>query len=372
MLGKLGIVGGGQLGKMLAIAASNLGIESVFIDPSHEAVAKHVATQIKAEFGDQKAIKQLFAECSAVTFEFENVNLQALKEAADVTKLAPNLEALYIANDRIREKAFFQECGLEVGPYRPLPDCSALDDKTFFTKVSELSFELGFPVIIKTCSLGYDGKGQLQLLSKEDLQTKAAELLQLKTADRLIIEKKLDFEFETSIILARSISGEIKAYPSPINVHKQGILFSSTVTAADLNPVLVDAATKVANKLNYVGILAIEFFCFAGKYLVNEMAPRVHNSGHWTIEAAITSQFENHVRAVMNLPLGSADLRSPVVMFNIIGNNPDSEKILKIPGAHLHMYGKEPRPGRKLGHVTIESSSREKLDSIIENARTSL
>lgn len=358
----LGIVGGGQLGKMLALAASNLGIQVLFLDPSEQAVAQHVAKQLCAPFDDKPSLEDLFNCCKAVTFEFENVSLEALKAFSSSDKLFPSLDALFVANDRIREKEFFQKCGLDVAPFVALTETDLLSDSDFLSKLSEAAESLGYPVILKTCALGYDGKGQVSIHGSDSLK----KALDLKSSKRLVLEKRINFKREVSTIAARGRSGEVVVYPTPENVHKDGILFSSTVLEAEPLAPLSQAITTILNKLNYVGVLAIEFFEVEGKYLVNEMAPRVHNTGHWTIEGAVTSQFENHVRAVMGLPLGNTNLRFPTAMLNIIGVVPDTEEILKIPGAHLHLYGKEARVGRKLGHVTIEAETKVALEQRVK------
>ncbi len=358
---RLGIIGGGQLGKMIAIAAANLGIQSSFIDPSGSAVAASVARQIKADFDDKAAIEQLFNDSDAVTFEFENVSVEAIKALGDLDKLSPNLEALFVANDRIREKEFFRSCGQKVAEFEALTDCKNLNEQDFLQKAEEAIRRLGAPVIIKTCSLGYDGKGQVSVKSDNLDETIKKQIIEIKNSDRLIVEKKVNFSREFSVVAVRSKEGEVRVYPVPTNVHKEGILFSSVVVKQQTDLKLQSAVEAIMHKLKYVGVLAIEFFEADGSYLVNEMAPRVHNTGHWTIEGAVTSQFENHVRAVMGLPLGDTSLRFPVAMLNIIGHEPDADKVLSIPGAHLHIYGKEPRAKRKLGHITIEAADERQL-----------
>jgi len=365
---RLGIVGGGQLGKMLANAAGNLGIETLFIDPNSRAVARHVAKHLCKPFNDHVALVELFASCSAVTFEFENVSIEALKKVGILEKLAPNLEALYVSNDRIREKEFFQQCGLEVAPHVAVTETSIRSDEQYLLEIGKAGERLGYPVIVKTCSLGYDGKGQVSIAERElDPQT-ITRLLNLKSSDRLVVEKKVEFSREVSAIAARDKVGNIVVYPTAQNIHKQGILFSSVVTETEPLPELSEAIHKVIERLNYVGVLAIEFFDVGTKFLVNEMAPRVHNSGHWTIEGSVTSQFENHVRAVMGFPLGVAGLRFPTGMINLVGEVSNIDRMLRIPGAHLHLYGKEPRAARKLGHLTIEAPTSELLKHRIEEA----
>lgn len=362
----LGIIGGGQLGRMLSMAAANLGINVTFVDPSQTAVTKHVAKQhLCSPFDDKQSLETLFSASKAVTFEFENVSVEALKNKAFTDKLSPNLDALYIANDRIREKEFFQQCGLQVAPYVGLTETSSLSDQQFLAKVSEAADSLGYPLIIKTCSMGYDGKGQISLSDCSSL----GKALELKSSDRLVVEKRVSFSREVSALAVRNKKSEVLVYPTPENVHKDGILFSSIVTESEPIKELDQAIRAVVEKLDYVGVLAIEFFEVDGKFLVNEMAPRVHNTGHWTIEGTVSSQFENHVRAVMGMPLGSTDLRFPCAMLNIIGRLPDSGSILKIPGTHLHLYGKEPRAGRKLGHLTIEARTVAELQSRLDAAK---
>lgn len=366
--GRMGIVGGGQLGRMLALAASTLGLETLFIDPSKDAVAQYVARHLCAAFDDKSALEELFANCKAVTFEFENVSLEGLKGLGTLPNLFPTLEALYVANDRIREKEFFQKCGLEVAPFFALVDTDKISEDQFFENISKAGEELGYPLILKTCALGYDGKGQVSISSSQLDTATTTKLLELKTSCRLVIEKKVSFSREVSAIAVRDRAGNVVVYPTPQNVHKDGILFTSTVSDPTPIPELKIAIEKILNRLNYVGVLAIEFFEVGGKYLVNEMAPRVHNTGHWTIEGTVTSQFENHVRAVMGLPLGLTDLRYPTAMINIVGTVPDPIKLLSLSGAHLHLYGKEARLGRKLGHLTIEADTTKELESRVLEA----
>lgn len=359
---RLGIVGGGQLGKMLAIAASQMGVQSTFIDPSAEAVAAQVSRQIRAEFNDETAIKSLFVESDAVTFEFENVSLQALNLPQFKDKLFPSCAALSVANDRIKEKKFFKECGLLTAPFLALTDVSELSDDDFCEIVTKGGEELGYPVILKTCSLGYDGKGQVTIKTPEIDENLRMKLSALKKSNRLVLEKRIAFQREVSVLAARGRAGEIVVYPTPTNVHREGILFTSTVVENEVIPELRQAAESILKKLDYVGLLAIEFFEIDGNYLANEMAPRVHNTGHWSIEGAQTSQFENHIRAVLGLPLGSTMLRQPTQMINIISQIPDLVSLAKIPGVHIHLYGKAARPGRKLGHITLEADSKYALE----------
>lgn len=358
----LGIVGGGQLGKMLAAAAGAMGIECSVLDPSSDAVAMKVARHLCAPFDDETALRRLFGDNEFVTYEFENVSIAALEKVGGSEKLAPNTKALQVANDRIREKEFFSRLGLEVAPYVALTETSKMSPEQLSAAVTSFGAKNGYPLIVKTCALGYDGKGQVMVGSAAE----AARASVIAKSDRLIIEKKVSFSRELSVLAVRNRKGEIAIYPTPVNEHREGILHTSIVVEAEPNASLAAAAQKIMNELSYVGVLAVEFFEVDGRMLANEMAPRVHNSGHWSIEGSVTSQFENHVRAVMDLPLGSTELRFPTAMVNLIGRLPNTKEILKIPGTHLHLYGKQPREGRKIGHVTIEAKDCGQLESRLE------
>jgi 5-(carboxyamino)imidazole ribonucleotide synthase len=356
---KIGVLGGGQLAKMLALAGYPMGIEVVCIDPTPDCCAKQVTSVIHANFNDYAAIHKHFKDVLCVTYETENIPIDATLPIANDYKLLPTIDALKITQDRLYEKKFLAELTIPTVQYRQIdqPDdlrCSIN--------------ELGFPLLLKTRRNGYDGKGQLVI--KNDIDAKMA--WEEASVKDLIIEAMVQFEFELSLLFARDSLGNMAFYPLTLNHHQHGILRVSE--APFLNHELKETAEQyaklIAEKLNYVGVMAIEFFCVNGQLIVNELAPRVHNSGHWTIEGAVTSQFENHLRAIAGLPLGSAEARGFSTMINNIGNEPTNlKRLLTIPDLHFHTYGKSTRPNRKLGHITICAKNKHQLD---ERLRTSL
>jgi 5-(carboxyamino)imidazole ribonucleotide synthase len=333
---KIGILGAGQLGRMLALAGHPLGMQFRFLDPVPDSPANGLGECITADYTDT-AILDCFARgLDVVTYEFENVPVEAVRYLEKFIPVYPPTIALEKGQDRFVEKSFLRELGI------PVPQ--------FGIETESMSF----PSVVKTRRMGYDGKGQAVLSSKDDIRSEAVS--ELFAHDDLIVEEFIPFDRELSIIGARNRSGEMVFYPLTENHHKDGILRKSLVTdqvSSQLQGQAEEYATKVMDALNYVGVLAIEFFEKDGQLLANEMAPRVHNSGHWTIDGAVTSQFENHLRAVADLPLGSTDPLGMCAMVNLIGDIPDVDSILEIDGAHLHLYGKEPKPKRKLGHVTF-------------------
>ena len=348
----IGILGGGQLGYMLALAGYPLGLRFRFLDPSPEAPVGRIAQRVTADFDDLAALERFCGGLELVTYEFENVPVDAAKFLAERVPVYPPPAALEAAQDRLNEKQLFQKLGIATTEFVSVPKPSSLDPAVK---------ELGLPAVLKTCRLGYDGKGQWLLRTTEDVTKAKSEL----SAVPLILERFAPFTRELSVIAVRSRAGEIAFYPLVENHHRGGILRLSLAPAPRLDPgtqrAAEDAARRVLESLDYVGVLAIEFFECQGRLLANEMAPRVHNSGHWSIEGAITSQFENHLRAVQGLPLGSTGPTGHSAMLNLIGELPESAEILAVPDAHLHLYGKSPRPGRKLGHVTLRAASPERL-----------
>lgn len=341
----IGILGGGQLGRMIALAAAQLGYRCHIYAPEAESVAAEVsADYTQAEWDDNEAMARFAATCDVVTYEFENVPVTPLRALGDVP-LHPHPRALETAQDRLNEKRFVESLGGKPAPYAPVDLASDLA-----TAIAQI----GAPGILKTRRDGYDGKGQWRIKTPAD-----AASLTLPADTPLIYEGFVTFEAEFSVILCRTADGDIRYWDSAENVHESGILALSTVPApaAILSqlPAARDLAAKVADALDYVGVLTLEFFATQDGPVFNEMAPRVHNSGHWTIEGAVTSQFENHVRAICGLPLGDTTLAAKrVEMRNIIGDAAkDWAKILSDPANHLHLYGKGSiRPGRKMGHVT--------------------
>jgi 5-(carboxyamino)imidazole ribonucleotide synthase len=365
----IGILGGGQLGYMLALAGYPLGLHFRFFDPSPEAPVGRIASRVTAEFTDESALEKFANGLELVTYEFENVPVAAARFLAQRVPVFPPPAALETAQDRLREKHLFQELGIPATEFAPVTDAEALDAAVE---------KIGLPAVLKTCRMGYDGKGQWTLRSSEDVARAKSEIggsagARLDPAAvppgeaPFILERFVPFTRELSVLAVRSRTGETAVYPLVENHHRSGILRLSLAPAPHLDPKIQyaaeDAARRVSESLHYVGVLAIEFFERDGCLLANEMAPRVHNSGHWTIEGAFISQFENHLRAVMGLPLGSTGAIGSSAMLNLIGEAPDSAEVLAIRDAHLHLYGKSPRPGRKLGHVTLRAGSPEQLAS---------
>jgi len=348
----IGILGGGQLGYMLALAGYPLGLHFRFLDPSPEAPVGRIAQRVTADYTDHGALEKFSNGLELVTYEFENVPVEAAKFLAKRVPVYPPPAALEAAQDRLAEKTLFRSLGISTTDF-----VSVAKPEEFEAAVRQL----GLPAVLKTSHMGYDGKGQWTLRTPEDVSKAKAEL----PKDDLILERFVPFRRELSVLAVHSLSGETAFYPLVENHHRGGILRLSLAPAPGLEPPVQHAAEDIARRvlesLKYVGVLAIEFFEHEGLLLANEMAPRVHNSGHWTIEGAITSQFENHLRAVLGLPLGSTGAAAHCAMLNLIGDLPDPSEVLAVADAHLHFYGKVSRPGRKLGHVTLRAASPERL-----------
>jgi len=348
----IGILGGGQLGYMLALAGYPLGLHFRFLDPSPEAPVGRIAQRVTADYNDQAALEKFASGLELVTYEFENVPVEAAEFLAARVPVYPPPVALEAAQDRLKEKQLFQKLDIATTEFAPVSKPNELD---------AAMKKIGLPAVLKTCRMGYDGKGQWILRTAEEVAKAKSEL----PADPLILERFVPFTRELSILAVRSSNGETAIYPLVENHHRGGILRLSLAPAPRLEPPIQraaeNAARHVLESLKYVGVLAIEFFEHDGRLLANEMAPRVHNSGHWTIEGAVTSQFENHLRAVLGMPLGSTGLTGHSAMLNLIGELPESTEVLAVPDAHLHLYGKSPRLGRKLGHVTLRAASPERL-----------
>ena len=341
---KVGILGGGQLARMLCLAGYPLGLTFRILDPSPDVCAAPLAEHIVADYADEHALERFAKGVDVVTYEFENVPMATAERLAAQVPVYPPPIALEKSQDRLVEKTFLQSLNV------PTAGFAAIDSEEQLR--GEVAEFLGHPGVLKTRRMGYDGKGQIVLREESDT---AAAWKELK-AHPLILEGFVQFDRELSLLSVRGRDGEIRFYPLVENQHSEGILRVTTAPAPDLTDALQQQAEtfgrSVLEALNYVGVLAIEFFQVGEKLIANEMAPRVHNSGHWTIEGAVSSQFENHLRAVCGLPLGSTALVGASKMQNIVGELPDTNAILEQPGAHLHLYGKAPRPGRKLGHVT--------------------
>ena len=341
----IGIVGGGQLGRMLAIAAAQLGYKCHIFDPHEHPCAADVAAKFtRAAYDDRSALERFSAEVDVATYEFENLPVDPLRVLED--KLRPGIKSLSVAQDRAVEKQFIEHCGAAVAPWRSV---DSLAD------VERAVAELGTPVVLKTRRYGYDGKGQAWVREAGEAEAAWDAIGQ----EPAVAETGISFAAEFSVIVARWADGRKAFWDSPDNVHREGILRTSTVPSSDTFAAQVEAArtaaAAIADALGHVGVLTVEFFASSEGPVVNEIAPRVHNSGHWTIEGAFTSQFEQHIRAICGLPPGSTELAAASVrMDNLIGEEIlDWERLLRDPHSHVHIYDKgEPRPGRKMGHVT--------------------
>jgi 5-(carboxyamino)imidazole ribonucleotide synthase len=347
----VGIVGAGQLGRMLALAGYPLGLDFLFLDPAEGAPAGQVAPQLTGAFTDAKLLSKLARHTEVLTFDWENISVEALRKLPKGTRICPPVPALAAAQDRVKEKELFERLRI------PTTRWAAVDS---LAQLQRAAAEIGLPGVLKTRRLGYDGKGQFVLRTSADIEPAWRALGDAP----LLFEEMVPFDYEVSIIGARSTRGEVVVYPLNGNVHAQGIL---RLTRAPYgSPALQRAAARslrrVLDHFRYAGILTIEFFVRRGQLLANEMAPRVHNSGHWTIEGAETSQFENHLRAILGLPLGATAARGHCAMLNLIGDMPARAAVLAEEGLHLHDYGKSPRPGRKLGHLTLLERSAARRD----------
>lgn len=347
----IGVVGGGQLGRMLALAGYPLGLRFRFLDPSPEACAGQVGELIVGDYTDETQLAELARGAAVVTYEFENVPVATAHYLQQFGPVYPPPHALEVAQDRLVEKQFFQHHGIPTPRFLPV---DSRDD------LHSAVAELGLPAVLKTRRLGYDGKGQALLQTAADLDPAWEQL----SGVPLILEAFVPFESEVSIVMARAVDGITAAYPLSTNTHTNGILHSSKSFGQHPYQTLAETyAARVLTELEYVGVLAIEFFQVDDQLLANEMAPRVHNSGHWTIDGAVTSQFENHLRAILGWPLGSTALsHSAAGMVNLIGTLPELQTLLTLPEVALHLYDKAPRPGRKIGHINLVASDRASLE----------
>jgi 5-(carboxyamino)imidazole ribonucleotide synthase len=322
---------------MLALAGAPLGVRFRFLDPAANACAGDVGELVVGAYDDPYSLDRLADGAEVVTYEFENVPVQAARRVGAI----PDARALELGQDRLVEKELFRSLGIETAPFGSLE-------------------ETGTPALVKSRRLGYDGKGQRVVEVEEAL------------APDELAEGLVPFDRELSIVAARAHDGDTRFYPVAENEHRGGMLAVSRAPARDVPQAEAEAiATRILDALGYVGVLAVELFDVGGRLLANEFAPRVHNTGHWTIDGAVTSQFENHVRAVLGLPLGSTAARGASVMVNLVGGVPSLERLLALPGASVHLYGKEPRPGRKLGHVTLVDAPSPAVDDVIALAAAS-
>jgi 5-(carboxyamino)imidazole ribonucleotide synthase len=364
----IGVLGAGQLGRMLALAGYPLGLRFRFLDAAHEAPIKDLAEFLRADFTDADALTRFAAGLEVATYEFENVPVQTAEMLSQRVSVFPPPAALRASQDRLDEKTFFRQLGVPTAPFVPVR--VRVDLEQALDKV-------GCPAILKTRRMGYDGKGQYLIRDRAAAEQAWQTLTKSRRDDKsdagLLLEGCVTFEREVSQLSVRGREGRMVFYPLVENHHAEGMLRLSLAPAPDRTPALEqlarDYATRVLEALNYVGVLAIEFFQQGEQLIANEMAPRVHNSGHWTIEGAETSQFENHLRAILGLPLGVADAQGPCAMLNLIGELPDTRTILAHPGTHLHLYGKKPRPGRKIGHITVRAATIEEVCGSVETLR---
>ena len=345
---KVGILGGGQLGRMLALAGYQLGIEFKFFDPNAGAPVGQIGQLIAADYGDKAALERFLEDVAVVTYEFESIPLATVEFVSRRVNVFPPLKALETAQDRLFEKQLFQALDI------PTPTFAQVDSVEDLRASSQ---RIGLPLVLKTRRMGYDGKGQI-VIRDEAAIDKAWKSL---GGVPLIAEAFVPFQHELSVIGVRGRDGQEVFYPPVENVHRDGVLRKSTSPAPSVTPevaaLAIDYSRRLLDKLEYVGVLALELFAIDGALVANEMAPRVHNSGHWTIEGAETSQFENHLRAVLALPLGVTTPRGRSVMFNILGHIPPIADVVAVEGAHLHLYGKSPSERRKLGHATLVTQS---------------
>ena len=341
---RLGILGGGQLGQMLALSAHPLGITTTVLDPADAPPSRFVAAHIQGEFNDFQALYKLVKASDAITYESENIPGETVQWLSKRLPTHPSAKALEVSQDRLIEKTFLRDAGI------PVPEFAAIDSKQ---KLAEAIDRIGTPAILKTRRFGYDGKGQFVIPTKDKVEDAWDKL----GGRPLILEEMVQFDRELSSIVVRGLDGSTRFYPLIENEHRDGMLHRSIAPAPNQREELFeracDHAVRLLDALDYVGVLTIEWFQDGPRLLANEIAPRVHNSGHWTIEGAVTSQFENHVRAILGLPLGDPSNRGRAEMLNLIGTHPPISELLRDPRASVHLYGKEPRPRRKLGHVTI-------------------
>ena len=364
----VGMLGGGQLGRMFTIAARNLGYKVVVLEPDPDSPAGQLADQhIIAAYDDANVLASMGKQCDVITTEFENIPAEVLNELTEYCPVYPSADAVEKAQDRIVEKEFILSCGLLPVPYGVINTNS---------DIASAVKDLNFPAILKTARFGYDGKGQQTINNVDEVEAAFKEAGQVSC----VLEQRIDLDCEISVILGRNQQGETQCFPVAENIHRNGILHQSLVPARvadNLASAAQAAAKRVADKLNYVGVLAVEFFVTKkGELLVNEMAPRTHNSGHYTLDACVTSQFEQQVRMVCGLAFGDTRLLSPVVMTNMLGDlwgdvaggQPQWDKLLKSANSKLHLYGKkEARAGRKMGHFCTLAESVEKAQAEAES-----
>jgi len=357
----VGIIGAGQLGRMLALAGYPIGIRCLFLDRDAASPGGQVGEIIVAELDDVEQLNRLAAAVEVITFDIENVAVGALAQIRPDVAIYPSAEALAVAQDRLEEKRLFESLSIPTAPYVPIA-CEA--DLTLASRT------LGRPLVLKARRMGYDGRGQRIVESEEGLKAAWRDLGNVPA----LAEGWIDFERELSLLAVKGAEGEQAFYPLVENVHGDGILISSSAPYEDgaLQSEAEGWLSALLDRFDYRGVLTAEFFHTGSGLIANEIAPRVHNSGHWTIEGAETSQFENHLRAVVGLPLGDTSPRGYAAMVNLIGSMPQARELLRIPGVHLHDYGKEPRANRKLGHCTVVQADRQRLSERLQALRSAV
>jgi 5-(carboxyamino)imidazole ribonucleotide synthase len=362
----VGILGGGQLARMLALSGAPLGLRFLVLDTVSDACAAQFVPSLQADYRDEHALAEFAAQVDVATFDFENVPAESARWLSERIPVFPSPRALSVAQDRLAEKSLFRELGIGVPEFADIPSRAELDAAIA---------RLGTPAILKTRRLGYDGKGQFRIRSGADVDAAWDALGAQAPSVGLILEAFVPFERELSVVAARGRDGELRTWPLTENWHEHGVLAASLAPAsvdAALAEQAVSCARRVAEALDYVGVFALELFLRDGRLLANEMAPRVHNSGHWSIEGAETSQFENHLRAVLGLPLGSTRMLGHACMLNWIGELPSPTPVLAEPCGHWHDYGKSARPGRKVGHATFRADTPAELAAALARAGEAL
>lgn len=349
---KVGVIGAGQLGRMLALAGIPLGLRFLFLDRSADAPAGQIAPVVVSEFEDQAKLTYLARQVDLITFDWENVSVEALAAVEPTCPVRPPTTALAVSQDRVLEKELFRKLAI------PTPEFSPVESRS---ELKSAASRIGIPGVLKTRRLGYDGKGQFFVRAARDLDPAWEEL----GGRPLLYEAFVDFSREVSLIAVRSTKGEVVFYPLAANTHRDGILRYSVAPyrQRSLERQAQRHLRRLLQHFHYSGVLTVEFFAIGEKLLANEMAPRVHNSGHWTIEGAVTSQFENHLRAIIGWPLGSTAALGHAAMINFIGSLPSRRRWLSERNLFFHDYGKEPRPGRKVGHCTVLEPSAARRDA---------
>lgn len=362
----VGILGGGQLARMLALAGAPLGLRVLVMDSAEDACAAQFAPMVLGDYTDEAALAEFGSRVDVATFDFENVPAESARWLSERVPVFPAPRALAIAQDRLAEKTLFQQLGIPVPDFADVPTRDALDAAVA---------SIGAPCILKTRRLGYDGKGQFRIRSAADVDAAWEALGEQAASVGLILEGFVAFERELSVVAVRGRDGGFRTWPLTENWHVDGVL-SASLAPATVPPALqaraVAHARALAEALDYVGVFALELFCRDGELLANELAPRVHNSGHWTIEGAETSQFENHLRAVLGLPLGDTRPLGVSCMLNWIGSMPEPAPVLRESVGHWHDYGKSSRPGRKVGHATLRADSPTELTVALQRVGAAL